>query len=82
MSYNSVTFRLLVALFLWAIALSACQDTPDDSATVSNNNETGPDGSGASRLNNILRISCNPQRVCSLAPFDPNILTEFVRSTP
>ncbi|MEZ4869538.1 MAG: choice-of-anchor Q domain-containing protein [Caldilineaceae bacterium] len=37
---------------------------------TANADQSGPDGAGDSRFNNILRVSCSPQRVCNLANVD------------
>jgi carbonic anhydrase/uncharacterized protein YfaP (DUF2135 family) len=43
--------------------------------TTANSGENGPDGSGASRYNDILRVSCSAERICSLAEVDSSRLT-------
>ncbi|MBM7846747.1 hypothetical protein [Herpetosiphon giganteus] len=42
--------------------------------------ENGPAGSGSSRVNDIMRIGCSTQAVCSLTQFDPTILTQFTEA--
>jgi len=43
--------------------------------TTSNFAEDGPEGQGASRFNDLLRISCGSQRICDVTNFDSSKLT-------
>ncbi|AUC89682.1 hypothetical protein CW735_17095 [Alteromonas sp. MB-3u-76] len=44
--------------------------------TQSTSRQNGPDGAGESRFNDILRVSCSAQRVCSLAGVDTSKLVQ------
>ena len=44
--------------------------------TQSNSGQDGPAGSGRSRFNNILTVSCSSQRICSLSGVDSNKLAQ------
>jgi len=45
--------------------------------TQSSSSEDGPSGSGASRFNDILTVSCSSQRICSLAGIDTSKLIQL-----
>lgn len=50
---------------------------------TANADQHTPDGSGDSRFNNILRISCSTQRVCNLANFDrQHLMSSGTVTTP
>lgn len=50
--------------------------------TQSNSSQDGPSGSGASRFNDILAVSCSSQRICSLAGIDNSKLAQSGSATP
>jgi uncharacterized protein YfaP (DUF2135 family) len=50
--------------------------------TQSSRGEDGPSGSGASRFNDILTISCSSQRICSLAGIDTGKLAQSGSASP
>jgi hypothetical protein len=45
------------------------------SLVASNSSQSSPTGAGDSRFNDILRITCSPQRVCNVAHVDNAHLT-------
>lgn len=49
--------------------------------TQSNSSQDGPRGSGASRFNDILAVSCSSQRICSLAGIDNSKLAQSGSAT-
>lgn len=50
--------------------------------TQSSSSEDGPSGSGTSRFNDILTVSCSSQRICSLAGIDTSKLTQSGSAAP
>ena len=42
--------------------------------TTANPTQGGPNGSGASRFNDVVRVTCSTERVCTLSGFDSNKL--------
>lgn len=49
--------------------------------TQSSSSQDGPSGSGASRFNDILTVSCSSQRICSLAGIDTSKLAQAGSAT-
>lgn len=53
------------------------------SLVTSNPEQSRPEGTGDSRFNNILRVSCSPQRVCNLQTVDaPHLSPSGNSATP
>ncbi|PMG29725.1 hypothetical protein BCU94_02945 [Shewanella sp. 10N.286.52.C2] len=50
--------------------------------TQSSSSQDGPSGSGVSRFNDILTVSCSSQRICSLAGFDASKLAQSGSAQP
>ena len=48
--------------------------------TVADSGQDGPDGSGASRFNDVLLVACSTQRICRISGFDDSKLAPAGRS--